>query len=275
MYVARLKRGAGACSALLCSTVDCWVQPDIAQTSEDAMPGSRTPRSPKTAAPPCRRAPLTPPPWPVIQPLAAAHQGAGQCTRQRHLDDQPHHAAQVAGAAWLLWGSCRAAAACLLHCSVLPALGWVRKHGKQLAGWQRWSSCHCWQLCSPTLDGDWLPQLLALQHAVAAAAHSPLLPGHCRRCIATLQVAQTQAMLANEYGTASNIKSRVNRQSVLGAITSAQQRLKLYTRVQQGRGVVVVVVCGWFEVAVAMPALSAWVRSAAPLTLLHLSQLVH
>jgi peptide chain release factor subunit 1 len=38
-------------------------------------------------------------------------------------------------------------------------------------------------------------------------------------------------MLANEYGTASNIKSRVNRQSVLGAITSAQQRLKLYTRV--------------------------------------------
>ena len=38
-------------------------------------------------------------------------------------------------------------------------------------------------------------------------------------------------MLADEYGTASNIKSRVNRQSVLGAITSAQQRLKLYTRV--------------------------------------------
>ena len=43
--------------------------------------------------------------------------------------------------------------------------------------------------------------------------------------------ARTSAMLANEYGTASNIKSRVNRQSVLGAITSAQQRLKLYTRV--------------------------------------------
>ncbi|KAL4430676.1 hypothetical protein ABPG75_005932 [Micractinium tetrahymenae] len=45
------------------------------------------------------------------------------------------------------------------------------------------------------------------------------------------QIAQTQAMLANEYGTASNIKSRVNRQSVLAAITSAQQRLKLYTKV--------------------------------------------
>ena len=38
-------------------------------------------------------------------------------------------------------------------------------------------------------------------------------------------------MLADEYGTASNIKSRVNRQSVLGAITSCQQRLKLYNRV--------------------------------------------
>lgn len=38
-------------------------------------------------------------------------------------------------------------------------------------------------------------------------------------------------MLQTEYGTASNIKSRVNRQSVLGAITSAQQRLKLYSKV--------------------------------------------
>merc|ERR1719461_1532938 len=38
-------------------------------------------------------------------------------------------------------------------------------------------------------------------------------------------------MLADEYGTASNIKSRVNRLSVLGAITSVQHRLKLYTRV--------------------------------------------
>lgn len=49
-----------------------------------------------------------------------------------------------------------------------------------------------------------------------------------------MQIAQTQAMLANEYGTASNIKSRVNRQSVLAAITSAQQRLKLYTKVGGG-----------------------------------------
>lgn len=36
--------------------------------------------------------------------------------------------------------------------------------------------------------------------------------------------------LAEEYSTASSIKSRVNRLSVLGAITSTQQRLKLYNR---------------------------------------------
>ena len=37
-------------------------------------------------------------------------------------------------------------------------------------------------------------------------------------------------MLTQEYGTASNIKSRVNRLSVLAAITSTQQRLKLYSK---------------------------------------------
>jgi len=40
-------------------------------------------------------------------------------------------------------------------------------------------------------------------------------------------------MLGDEYGTASNIKSRVNRLSVLSAITSAQQRLKLYSKVRE------------------------------------------
>eukprot|EP00238_Polyblepharides_amylifera_P004645 CAMPEP_0196583520 /NCGR_PEP_ID=MMETSP1081-20130531/43880_1 /TAXON_ID=36882 /ORGANISM="Pyramimonas amylifera, Strain CCMP720" /LENGTH=440 /DNA_ID=CAMNT_0041904439 /DNA_START=124 /DNA_END=1446 /DNA_ORIENTATION=- len=45
------------------------------------------------------------------------------------------------------------------------------------------------------------------------------------------QVSRVQKMLGDEFGTASNIKNRVNRQSVLGAITSAQQRLKLYNRV--------------------------------------------
>ena len=46
------------------------------------------------------------------------------------------------------------------------------------------------------------------------------------------QVARVQKMLGDEFGTASNIKNRVNRQSVLGAITSAQQRLKLYNKVE-------------------------------------------
>jgi len=45
------------------------------------------------------------------------------------------------------------------------------------------------------------------------------------------QISRVSKMLADEYGTASNIKSRVNRLSVLGAITSVQQRLKLYNKV--------------------------------------------
>jgi len=40
----------------------------------------------------------------------------------------------------------------------------------------------------------------------------------------------TNKMLTEEYGTASCIKSRVNRLSVLSAITSTQQRLKQYNR---------------------------------------------
>ncbi|KLO18875.1 peptide chain release factor eRF/aRF subunit 1 [Schizopora paradoxa] len=44
-------------------------------------------------------------------------------------------------------------------------------------------------------------------------------------------LSQASNMLTTEYGTASNIKSRVNRLSVLSAITSTQQRLKLYNRV--------------------------------------------
>jgi peptide chain release factor subunit 1 len=45
------------------------------------------------------------------------------------------------------------------------------------------------------------------------------------------QISRVTKMLADEFGTASNIKSRVNRLSVLSAITSVQQRLKLYTKV--------------------------------------------
>lgn len=44
------------------------------------------------------------------------------------------------------------------------------------------------------------------------------------------QIALTNRMLTEEYSTATNIKSRVNRLSVLDAITSTQQRLKLYNK---------------------------------------------
>ena len=43
--------------------------------------------------------------------------------------------------------------------------------------------------------------------------------------------ARPGSRVGRRYGTAANIKSRVNRLSVLGAITSTQQRLKLYNRV--------------------------------------------
>jgi peptide chain release factor subunit 1 len=45
------------------------------------------------------------------------------------------------------------------------------------------------------------------------------------------QIARVNKMLTDEAGTASNIKSRVNRLSVLGAITSTQQKLKQYAKV--------------------------------------------
>eukprot|EP01110_Echinostelium_bisporum_P005149 TRINITY_DN22662_c0_g1_i1.p1 TRINITY_DN22662_c0_g1~~TRINITY_DN22662_c0_g1_i1.p1 ORF type:complete len:396 (+),score=172.95 TRINITY_DN22662_c0_g1_i1:67-1254(+) len=55
------------------------------------------------------------------------------------------------------------------------------------------------------------------------------------------QISRVSKMLGDEYGTASNIKSRVNRLSVLGAITSTQQRLKLYARVPDNG---LVIYCG-------------------------------
>uniref|UniRef100_A0A8C8EH86 Eukaryotic peptide chain release factor subunit 1 n=2 Tax=Oncorhynchus TaxID=8016 RepID=A0A8C8EH86_ONCTS len=55
------------------------------------------------------------------------------------------------------------------------------------------------------------------------------------------QISRVAKMLADEFGTASNIKSRVNRLSVLGAITSVQQRLKLYHKVPPNG---LVVYCG-------------------------------
>ena len=46
------------------------------------------------------------------------------------------------------------------------------------------------------------------------------------------QISRVAKMLADEYGTASNIKSRVNRLSVLGAITSTllESPLKFFLR---------------------------------------------
>mmetsp|Transcript_12188 Transcript_12188/g.20832 ORF Transcript_12188/g.20832 Transcript_12188/m.20832 type:complete len:426 (+) Transcript_12188:21-1298(+) len=55
------------------------------------------------------------------------------------------------------------------------------------------------------------------------------------------QISRVSKMLGDEYGTASNIKSRVNRLSVLGAITSTQQKLKLYSKVPPNG---LVVYCG-------------------------------
>jgi len=55
------------------------------------------------------------------------------------------------------------------------------------------------------------------------------------------QISRIAKMLADEYGTASNIKSRVNRLSVLSAITSTQQKLKLYNKVPTNG---LVVYCG-------------------------------
>ena len=47
----------------------------------------------------------------------------------------------------------------------------------------------------------------------------------------TEDVGKINHMLTNEFGTASNIKSRVNRLSVLSAIKSTQERIKLYNKV--------------------------------------------
>lgn len=55
------------------------------------------------------------------------------------------------------------------------------------------------------------------------------------------QISKISKLLGDELGTASNIKSRVNRLSVLGAITSVQNRLKLYSKVPHNG---LVIYCG-------------------------------
>ncbi|KAL4837917.1 hypothetical protein H8958_015358 [Nasalis larvatus] len=55
------------------------------------------------------------------------------------------------------------------------------------------------------------------------------------------QISRVSKMLADEFGSASNIKSQGNCLSVLGAITSVQQRLRLYNKVPPNG---LVVYCG-------------------------------
>lgn len=55
------------------------------------------------------------------------------------------------------------------------------------------------------------------------------------------QISLVNKMLAEEFGTATNIKSRVNRLSVLSAITSTQQKLKLFKTVPENG---LVIYCG-------------------------------
>jgi peptide chain release factor subunit 1 len=55
------------------------------------------------------------------------------------------------------------------------------------------------------------------------------------------QIYRVTKMLNVEYGTAENIKSRITRQSVQGAITSAIQKLKLYSKTPRNG---LIVYCG-------------------------------
>ena len=59
------------------------------------------------------------------------------------------------------------------------------------------------------------------------------------------QIPRIAKLLADEYGTASNIKSRVNRLSVLSAITSVQARLKLYNKgsILHGKRKIIIGIC--------------------------------
>lgn len=59
------------------------------------------------------------------------------------------------------------------------------------------------------------------------------------------QICRITAMLGEEQGTASNIKSRVTRQSVLDALASLQSKLRLYLQVPENG---LVLLCGIVEV---------------------------
>lgn len=56
-------------------------------------------------------------------------------------------------------------------------------------------------------------------------------------------ISKVSKMLSDELATASNIKSRINRSSVLSAITSVQQKLKYYTKTPNNG---LIIYCGTF-----------------------------
>lgn len=89
---------------------------------------------------------------------------------------------------------------------------------------------------APGTDADLHPPLFSLSSSQQLVKGLQEARGNGTSMISLVippkgQINLTSKMLADEIGTASNIKSRVNRQSVLAAIGSAQQRLKLYNHV--------------------------------------------
>lgn len=194
----------------------------------------------------------------------AVDQGPGGSTRERNQHDQSHPATEgpgVCGGCYcrvqLMHGA--AVTAAEHYMSELDHIGMAHasQHDLTAAAAQlAVCNCCCWCCWDELLRARMLhaspvsctasaschssgtmPPLNASPSLPSRLVSSPL-PSSCRPpplppapAVACCQIARVQKMLGDEYGTASNIKSRVNRLSVLGAITSAQQRLKLYNKV--------------------------------------------
>lgn len=142
----------------------------------------------------------------------AVDQGLTRSARKWHVNDLAYHAPQRSGVpSRRLLNMLACLLACLLH---LPSQAHIYHRTCQAAA-AAVVTKHNKSICTATV-------------ACAPDCHE-----RTRLTIfLLLQIARVTKMLADEYGTASNIKSRVNRLSVLSAITSAQQRLKLYNRVR-------------------------------------------
>ena len=86
---------------------------------------------------------------------------------------------------------------------------------------------------APQSDEKRVPLCSGIEPLHCSPMFAATVPNDLEEALAAKsQVSMAAKMLADEYGTASNIKSRVNRLSVLSAITSTQQRLKLFTKVR-------------------------------------------